>query len=119
MQRERTLQARRRLYEEAGRVIDRDAASPRLSLQGVADELAVSERQVQRVFRQIGHSTFRAHVLGVRMKRAAWLLREELRRGVPSRSVEEVAAMVGYNQPAGFAKAFRRYWAKPPHQMRP
>jgi AraC-like DNA-binding protein len=119
MQREQTLQERRRLYAEATRIVERDAAFSRLSLRGVADELAVSERQVQRVFRQFAGTTFRHHVLRVRMERAAVLLREEPRRAVPSRSVPEVAAMVGYSdRSSGFVKAFRRYWGSTPHQVR-
>lgn len=116
--RERTLHEHRRLYASATRIIERDVARSGLSLEGTAEELAISARQLQRVFRQVGRTTFRDYVLCVRMERAAKLLNEELRRAVPVRSVAEVAAMVGYDQPAGFAKAFRRYWGKPPHQVR-
>jgi AraC-like DNA-binding protein len=119
MHRDRTTRARHRLCEQAQAIIERDAHHGGLSLARVADELAVSPRHLQRVYREVGQTTFRAQVYAARMGRALELLREEHPgHPVPVRSVREVAAMVGYNQPAGFAKAFRRYWGAPPHQMR-
>ena len=74
-----------------------------LSLDVIARRVASSRRQLQRVYAEIGHTTFRDHLTSVRMERAAELL---ARRGV---TVREVAHRVGYRQPAQFAKAFRRY----------
>jgi AraC-like DNA-binding protein len=113
-----TKRKRRDLIDAGTRLIERDAHLTLLSLARIAGELGVSERELQRAFRD-GGATYRARVDRVRMERAAQLLRETLpRRGVPVRSVREIAAMVGYNQAAGFAKAFRRYWGKAPHEMR-
>ena len=118
--REQTIRTRRRLFADATAVIERDAHKTSLSLEAVADELAVSPRHLQRVFAEVGKTTFRAYVEAVRMERAAVLLQEEdPARGVPIRPAREVAAMVGYSDlSSGFAKAFQRYWGKPPHQMR-
>jgi AraC-like DNA-binding protein len=116
--RESTKRNRAQLVAAATVVIERDAHLTLLSLERTADDLGVSPREVQRAFRDTG-TTYRATVEGIRMERAAVLLRETLpTRGVPVQPIREVAAMVGYNQPAGFAKAFRRYHGRPPHQAR-
>lgn len=117
--REQTIRARHELFAGACAIIERDAHLTSLGLASVAEELGMSTRHLQRVFAGIGRTTFRSYMDSVRMERAAVLLREELpARPVPVRSVREVAAMVGYSQPANFAKAFRRYWGKPPHSLR-
>jgi AraC-like DNA-binding protein len=117
--REATVRTREALFHAAVAVIERDAHDSGLWLEGVADELAVSPRHLQRVFREVGGTTYRRCVDGIRMERAAVMLREELpKRGVPVRPVREVAAMVGYSQPAGFAKAYRRYTGRNPHEER-
>jgi AraC family transcriptional regulator, regulatory protein of adaptative response / methylphosphotriester-DNA alkyltransferase methyltransferase len=64
--------------------------------------VASSRRQLQRAYAEIGRTTFREHLTGVRMDRAAELL------ATRSLTVREVAHRVGYRQPAQFAKAFRR-----------
>lgn len=112
-----TTRSRRELHERALAIIERDAHLSGLSLACVADQLAVSSRQLQRVLREVGQTTFRACLDSVRMERAIGLLRENRNGAVPMRSVREVAAMVGYNQPAGFAKAFRRYHGIAPHEV--
>jgi AraC-like DNA-binding protein len=119
MHRDRTIRAWGDLYTQAQTIIERDAHHGALSLTGVADELAVSPRHLQRVFREVGQTTFRAEVYRVRMVRALTLLREEWPGlPVPVRSTQEIAAMVGYGHRSGFAKAFRRYWGKAPHRLR-
>lgn len=96
--RERTLQAHDDLFAAATAVIERDAHRSALSLAGVAAELAVTPRHLQRVFAEVGGTTFRRYVLTTRMERAARLLREERpARAVPTRPIREVAAMVGYS----------------------
>lgn len=114
-----TVREREDLHRRAADLIERDLHLTSLSLERVAAELGVSPRHLQRVFKEVGGTTYRGHVEALRMTRAAELLAGELPgRGVPLRPVREVAAMVGYNQAAGFAKAFRRYWGEPPHRMR-
>ena len=73
-----------------------------LSLDVIARRVASSRRQLQRVYAEIGHTTFREHLTEVRMQRAAELL------AGGNLTVREVANRVGYRQPAQFAKAFRR-----------
>ena len=74
--------------------------------------MASSRRQLQRSYAEIGNTTFREHLTGVRMDRAAELLAT---RGL---TVREVAHRVGYRQPAQFAKAFRRHHGLAPSAFR-
>jgi AraC family transcriptional regulator of adaptative response / methylphosphotriester-DNA alkyltransferase methyltransferase len=110
-QRPATSALRHSLYEEATRIVDREYAAP-LELDEIARRVASSRRQIQRVFAEIGHTTFREHLARVRMARAA----ELLAAGGPT--VREVAARVGYRQPAQFAKAFRRHRGQAPAAYR-
>ena len=57
--------------------------------------------------RRCGGTSFSRELQRVRMERAAQLLR------VGSMPVQDVAAAVGYRQPAQFAKAFRRHHGTP------
>ena len=91
-------------------VIERDYGE-RISLEWLAQTIFTSRRQLQRAFTEAG-TTVRAHVYEVRMARAAELLEEG------RHPVSQVARMVGYSQPAQFAKAFRRCFGVPPSRWR-
>ena len=91
--------------------IGRDYADETLSLSAVAHSIATSRRQLQRVFGE-RNTSFRKELQGVRMTRAAELLRDT---GLP---VAAVAHAVGYRQPAQFSKAFRRHHGYPPSAER-
>ena len=111
IQRPATVELRSSLYADAVAIVDREYASE-LSLDDIARRVASSRRQLQRAYAEIGDTTFRDHLTGVRMDRAAELL---ARRGV---TVREVAHRVGYRQPAQFAKAFRRHHGVAPSDFR-
>jgi AraC family transcriptional regulator, regulatory protein of adaptative response / methylphosphotriester-DNA alkyltransferase methyltransferase len=110
-QRSSTVHLRTSLFEEAAAIVaqeyDRD-----LALDEIARRVASSRRQLQRAYAEIGHTTFRTHLTGVRMDAAAQLLA----RG--TLTVREVAHRVGYRQPAQFAKAFRRHHGVSPSSYR-
>ena len=110
-QRPATITLRRSLYDEATRIVADEYAAD-LELDEIARRVASSRRQIQRVFAEVGHTTFREHLARVRMDRAAELLAGD---GV---TVREVAARVGYRQPAQFAKAFRRHLGQAPAAYR-
>ena len=110
-QRPATISLRTSLYEDSVRIVEEEYASD-LSLDDIAHRVASSRRQLQRAYAEIGGTTFRDHLTGVRMDRAAELLRTE------RRSVREIAALVGYRQPAQFAKAFRRHLGVAPSEYR-
>jgi AraC family transcriptional regulator, regulatory protein of adaptative response / methylphosphotriester-DNA alkyltransferase methyltransferase len=111
MQRPATVRHRTSLFEEATAIVEREFASD-LSLDDIARRVASSRRQLQRAYAEIGSTTFREHLTGVRMERAAEMLRV---RGL---TVREVAHRCGYRQPAQFAKAFRRHHGSSPSTFR-
>jgi AraC family transcriptional regulator, regulatory protein of adaptative response / methylphosphotriester-DNA alkyltransferase methyltransferase len=106
-----TAERRRQLWLDATAEIDRRYAEP-LSVADVARAIGTSPRQLQRVFEEIGDRSFRAHVAAVRMERARQLLLDH------GGTVRTIAAMVGYSQPAQFAKAFRRHHGISPSELR-
>jgi AraC family transcriptional regulator, regulatory protein of adaptative response / methylphosphotriester-DNA alkyltransferase methyltransferase len=110
-QRPATVALRTSLFEDATAIVEREYASE-LSLDDIARRIASSRRQLQRAYAEVGNTTFREHLTGVRMDRAAELL---ARRSV---TVREVAHRVGYRQPAQFAKAFRRHLGVAPSDYR-
>jgi AraC family transcriptional regulator, regulatory protein of adaptative response / methylphosphotriester-DNA alkyltransferase methyltransferase len=109
--RDGTAERREELYREAIALMARDYAQD-LHLEGVARRLATSRRQLQRAFADAGDTSFRDELAKVRMHHARRLLAaDEL-------PVRQVAASVGYQQPAQFAKSFRRYHGHPPSTYR-
>ena len=111
MQRPATIRHRTSLFDDAVAIVESEFASD-LSLDDIARRVASSRRQLQRAYSEIGRTTFREHLTGVRMDRAAEML---LARGL---TVREVAHRVGYRQPAQFAKAFRRHHGQAPSDYR-
>jgi len=111
MQRAATVELRSSLYADATAIVEREYADD-LSLDDIARRVASSRRQLQRVYSEIGSTTFREHLTQVRMDRAAELLARR------SLTVREVAHRVGYRQPAQFAKAFRRHLGVAPSDYR-
>ena len=111
IQRPSTVRHRTSLFEDAVAIVETDYASE-LSLDDIARRVASSRRQLQRAYSEIGDTTFRDHLTGVRMERAAQLL------GTRGLTIREVAYRVGYRQPAQFAKAFRRHHGASPSDYR-
>jgi AraC family transcriptional regulator, regulatory protein of adaptative response / methylphosphotriester-DNA alkyltransferase methyltransferase len=97
-----TLRRRRELFEQVKLVLEERLGEGDLSVEDVGRAVFASRRQVQRVMEDHG-TTFRDELTGMRMERAAELLRDT------PLTVRAVAARVGYRQPAQFAKAFRRH----------
>ena len=111
MQRPATIRHRTSLFDDAVAIVELEFAAD-LSLDDIARRVASSRRQLQRAYAEIGRTTFREHLTGVRMDRAADMLQT---RGL---TVREVAHRVGYRQPAQFAKAFRRHHGLAPSDFR-
>jgi two-component system response regulator YesN len=109
--RARTAESLSRLYRESCAIVLRHYRRP-LTVAVVARALASSPRQVQRAFAEVGGTSFSAYVREVRLRNAAELIaRQPL-------TVRQVALLVGYRQPAHFAKAFRRRFGLTPAQYR-
>jgi len=107
-----TIRLRTSLFEDAVAIVEAEFGSD-LALDDIAHRVASSRRQLQRAYAEVGRTTFREHLTGVRMDRAA----EMLSNGHPL-TVREVAQRVGYRQPAQFAKAFRRHLGVAPSAYR-
>ena len=110
-QRPTTIRYRTRLYEEVCELVEAEYGDD-LQLDDIARRIASSRRQLQRVFSEIGRTTFREYLTGVRMDKAAAMLESG------HLTVREVARRVGYRQPAQFAKAFRRVHGVAPSEYR-
>jgi AraC family transcriptional regulator, regulatory protein of adaptative response / methylphosphotriester-DNA alkyltransferase methyltransferase len=106
-----TDERRAQLYREALELMQREYSSS-LHVEGVARRLATSRRQLQRAFAEAGGTSFRDALIAIRMHHARRLLARY------DMSVREVAANVGYPQPAQFAKSFRRHHDEPPSSFR-
>jgi len=106
-----TNEQRRTLVDEALRIIDAEYATE-LRLDDVAHRIATSRRQLQRSFREIDGGGFRDALTRRRMIEAGRMLENGARR------IRDVAAAVGYSQPAQFAKAFRAYHGHTPRAHR-
>jgi AraC-like DNA-binding protein len=102
---------RRTLFEEALAVVELRAADPELSVDDIARRVFASRRQVQRSFAESG-TTVRATVRRVRMAHAQHLLADY------RLSVGEVGRLVGYVQPAEFARVFRGHYGCSPSEWR-
>ena len=111
MQRPATVNLRTSLYQDATTIVEAEYSRD-LALDDIARRVASSRRQLQRAFAEVGDTTFREHLTHVRMDRAA----EMLAGG--QATVREVAARVGYRQPAQFAKAFRKRHGVTPSKYR-
>jgi AraC family transcriptional regulator, regulatory protein of adaptative response / methylphosphotriester-DNA alkyltransferase methyltransferase len=111
MQRKATISLRTSLYQEVTAIVEFEYGEE-LSLDQLAHRVSSSRRQLQRAFAEVGHTTFRQYLTGVRMDRAAEML------GSSDLTVREVAHTVGYRQPAQFAKAFRRRHGRAPSDYR-
>jgi AraC family transcriptional regulator, regulatory protein of adaptative response / methylphosphotriester-DNA alkyltransferase methyltransferase len=106
-----TASHRQTLLREAIQVMQIDYASD-LGVDDIARRIATSRRQLQRCFAEHSGESFRECLTGIRMDRAVALLAAD------RSPIRQVAAQVGYRQPAQFAKAFRRRYGVSPSAYR-
>ena len=111
MQRALTVQHRSTLLRDAVTLIEAEYAT-QLELDDVARRIATSRRQLQRCFNEHADESFRSCVTRIRMERAAELLVDT------PYPVRQIARLVGYSQPAQFAKAFRGRYGVAPMEYR-
>lgn len=98
-----TIDRRTSLFRDAVSIVEAEYNS-RLSIDDVAHRIATSRRQLQRAYAEIGNTTFREHLIAVRMERAAELL------ATTGLTIREVALRVGHRSSAHFSMLFRRYY---------
>ena len=109
--REATVQLMAEVYIQAQVAVERGYRRP-LTLPTLAQSLAVSPRQLERAYDEIGLTTFAAHLRAVRLRNAAELLAHQ------PLTVTDVARLVRYRQPSHFVKAFRRRFGVTPGAFR-
>ncbi len=105
---------REALFVRACRMIGLRFADPDLTSDGIARELGVSTRLLQRVFAERDKTVMR-HVIEERVNRAAKLL------GAPDaahRSITDIAFSCGFNDSAHFTRAFAARLEMTPSQWR-
>ena len=99
------------VYIHAQVAVERGYRRP-LTLATLGQSLAVSPRQLERAYDEIGLTTFAAHLGAVRLRNAGELLAYQ------PLTVTDVARLVGYRQPSHFVKAFRRRFGMTPGAFR-
>jgi AraC-like DNA-binding protein len=109
--REATKQAYDSIFVEATEILSSEFSRPN-KVEDVARRVAISPRQLQRVFAEVHGLGFRAYLRHVRMCRAAELL------ATTDLPVKEVAQQVGYRDASQFSKAFKRTRGVTPTEAR-
>ena len=110
-QRPITAQLRDDVFRDATALVEHEYAAD-LTVTSVARRIATSRRHLQRVYAEVGRTSFRTDLCRVRMERAAEML------AAGDLPVCEISDRVGYRQPAQFAKAFRRHHGCAPTEFR-
>ncbi len=101
----------RRLADNAKAILDGALAAPP-ALSALARDVGTHQAKLMRVFKAAHGKTISAYVEAQRMERARALLQAgEL-------SITEVAYEAGYQHPANFTTAFKRYYGSPPSAVR-
>jgi AraC-like DNA-binding protein len=113
--RRKTDRRRRALLVKAERVIRDRHGEFDLGLADIAEDVGCSTRQLQRVFREVGETDFRTHLLAVRMDHA----RRLLSRKKGGLSVRAAARQVGYREASGLRQAFVRHFGLNPSDVQP
>ena len=108
----RTSQAA--LLQRVLRHVDTHLEDPGLSLAEVASQERVSPRTLQKLFEGSGR-TFSAHVRTRRLERCRGDLGNSLYGHL---SISDICYRWGFNDPAHFSHAFRKYFGKSPRQYR-
>ena len=84
----------------------------RASLKEAARIVHMSSQYVSRLFKERTGKNFTAHLVEIRMRKAAQLLRDV------DYLTYEVSELVGYRNPKNFTRTFKRYFGVPPRQYR-
>lgn len=74
-----------------------------IKTEDLASELALSVRQLQRIFQNELNTTPKAFVITVKLEVAAEMLK------VPGKNITEVAYSIGFTDPSYFARVFKKY----------
>ncbi|RYF32732.1 MAG: helix-turn-helix domain-containing protein [Cytophagaceae bacterium] len=83
-----------------------------VSLEGIANELSISTRQLERLFRAHLMDTPKAFLVKMRLDRAQRLLAQT------DMSVIKVASASGFQTLSYFSKIFKKRFGRSPHEVR-
>jgi AraC-like DNA-binding protein len=111
--RPKTERQRRALLDRAERIIKERYAEFDLTLADVAADAGCSTRLLQLVFREVGGTTFRDHLLRVRLETAHRLFS----RKTGNWSVRKVARAVGYREASGLRPRFKTFYGYNPSEV--
>ena len=89
-------------------VFEKHLSESGYSTENFAREVGMSRSQLNRKLRALTDLSTHGFILNLRLKRAVQLLKKA------AGSVSEIAYTVGFNNPANFAKAFRRQYDQSP-----
>lgn len=103
---------RSRLIEDIQNYIMENYQNPSLGLSTVSIEFRISEGYVSTLFKEQTEINFTEYVESIRLKRACELLKES------NNTIEDIAAMVGYNSVHSFRRAFKRVHGMSPRDYR-
>lgn len=113
MARRKTKRRRQALLDRAEQAILKRHPEFDLALSDIAAEAGCSTRQLQLVFREVGGTSFRDHLLLVRMEQAHRLLS----RKTGNWSVRKVARAVGYREASGLRQRFKPFYGYNPSEV--
>jgi AraC family transcriptional regulator of adaptative response / methylphosphotriester-DNA alkyltransferase methyltransferase len=105
------VQLRAAIFRDATAILRTELDRP-LDVAELARRVATSPRQLQRAFRDVGGTSCREYLMQARMVRARELL---LATSYP---IKDVAARVGYREPAKFTRAYKRAHGLTPSAQR-
>jgi DNA-binding response OmpR family regulator len=99
-----------KFLQKAVQIIDRNMSDPDYSIESLADEMALSSRQLQRKVLSITGQTPVKFIRSIRLSKAAQLLAGK------TGSVTEIAYEVGFNNLSWFAKSFKEQFGVSPSE---
>jgi len=98
------------IYAQSAKKLLLENFNRRITITGLALEIGISERTLKRAFNHTFHMGIHEYLVQVRMEKAA----EYLADG--TKSVKQVARMVGYSQQSSFTRRFTATFGISPSQ---
>ncbi len=95
------------IFDKTRAYIDKNLTEP-IKLEDLAAEMAVSLRQLQRIFQAELNTTPKTFIITYKLEKAAYMLKNE------RLTVSEVSYMLGFSNPSYFSRVFKKYFGMPP-----
>lgn len=101
-----------RIVEQLKQLIEQHYGQSEMSLYSLAEQVGRPEKYISQVFKEVVGDNLSDYIERVRMDRAERLLKE------PGHTIDEIAALVGYNSSHSFRRAFKRVTGVSPSAYR-